>query len=231
MFSLEKGILLCMQLLLMVILMCHDCAEFHPSSDYRNILVSVGDFVTLYCNLSEANAKQVIWKKDTSSLFAYTVTEGKAVKYFTSHRMSINPSKLTISNTQPDDIGLYCCEVTNQRGSRTIMWNLTMFEKQTAPTPTPPWSYLYIFPPVIGLILCGIPCLAVSMYRKLRTRTPNQEPVRSESQNDNDVAVYWECEGEAVPTHHHGCSNHRPQRKHKQRIQYIERLNSLYSQN
>ncbi|KAL7385324.1 hypothetical protein ABVT39_019364, partial [Epinephelus coioides] len=98
--------------------------------DQRNISVPRGDSVTLTCNISMANVTQINWTKGRSG-FAHSVSRNQTITNFTSHYIiDLNlPSKLNISNIQHDDAGLYRCDITDAKGQRTTVWNLTVSEK------------------------------------------------------------------------------------------------------
>ncbi|XP_078118185.1 uncharacterized protein LOC144525337 [Sander vitreus] len=139
--------------------------------EHRNMLVSIGDPVILTCNKSKTNATQITWTKG-SSFFSHQVFHNKTVSNFTSHKIDVNlPSKLNISNVQHDDAGLYRCIIIDQKGTWTIKWNLTVSGE---PEEISPWSFLHILTTVTGFVLCVF-TLAVCLYRKSWTETPNQD--------------------------------------------------------
>ncbi|XP_078118186.1 uncharacterized protein LOC144525338 [Sander vitreus] len=182
--------------------------------EHRNMLVSIGDPVILTCNKSKTNATQITWAKG-SSFFSHQVSHNKTVSNFTSHKIDVNlPSKLNISNVQHDDAGLYRCIIVDQKGSWTIKWNLTVSGE---PEEISPWSFLHILTAVTGLLLCVLTS-AVCLHRKLRARTPNQNPV----QEQFDL----QSEGEVGLPQPQGVTDSRANYKH--RSQYMERLNSIY---
>ncbi|XP_034741396.1 uncharacterized protein LOC117952900 isoform X1 [Etheostoma cragini] len=169
MFNRDHAALLSIQLYVM----CQVYAEIlSDTAEYRNMLVSRGDFVILTCNISTSNATQIHWTKG-SSVFSYLVLTNKTVSNFTSHKIDVNlPTKLNISNVQHDDTGLYKCVITGKRGSWTVKWNLTVSRESEENSQL--WSFLHILTAVTGLI-CVFTSAAVCLYRKCRTKTPNQD--------------------------------------------------------
>ncbi|XP_034741399.1 uncharacterized protein LOC117952900 isoform X3 [Etheostoma cragini] len=211
MFNRDHAALLSIQLYVM----CQVYAEIlSDTAEYRNMLVSRGDFVILTCNISTSNATQIHWTKG-SSVFSYLVLTNKTVSNFTSHKIDVNlPTKLNISNVQHDDTGLYKCVITGKRGSWTVKWNLTVSRESEENSQL--WSFLHILTAVTGLI-CVFTSAAVCLYRKLRARTPNQNPVQEQLdlQSEREVGLpqpQGVTEG----------------RFYKDRSQYTERLNSIY---
>ncbi|TMS06901.1 hypothetical protein E3U43_016660, partial [Larimichthys crocea] len=77
------------------------------------------------------------------------------------------------------------------------------------------WYFPYILAAVIGLLLCGI-APAVCLCRKLRARTPEQNPAQDQTNLESGGEV-------VVPR---GSRERRT--NNKQRSQYMERLNSIY---
>ncbi|XP_029936784.1 obscurin isoform X2 [Myripristis murdjan] len=179
MFTPAKPALLSRHLLFMVILILKNSAGFHSKINGSNKQVSTGDSVTLDCNVSEVNAKQVNWNKDRVSLFSRSLVHNKTQRNFTSDRMSIDPiipTKLEISNVHQDDAGIYCCSVVTKRGMKTTEWNLTVSERESPKEISSPSSFPCLYPLVIGLVLSAITCSTVLLYRKLRTRATSQDP-------------------------------------------------------
>ncbi|XP_051260726.1 uncharacterized protein LOC127366059 isoform X4 [Dicentrarchus labrax] len=79
------------------------------------------------------------------------------------------------------------------------------------------WYFLYILTSVIGSLLCGFTS-AFCLCRKLRARTPNQNPVQHQ--------FPLESREEAAVTQPEGGTERRA--KNKKSSQYMERLNSIY---
>ncbi|XP_044074069.1 uncharacterized protein LOC122886145 isoform X2 [Siniperca chuatsi] len=214
MFSLNQAALLFIQLLLTYQVFA--VLGTHPF-DHRDVLVSRGDSVMFTCNISNANTTQINWTKGRS-VFAYSILHNQTFSNFTSHRLRIDlnlPSKLNIFNAQHDDAGLYVCNVAGKRGLATTEWNLTVSEKPEEISPS--WYFLYMLTPAIGFLLCGF-TPAVCLCRKLRTRTPNQNPVQDQ--------FHLQSEGEVVLRQPQGGTDSRT--NNQQRSQYMERVNSIY---
>ncbi|XP_037644769.1 uncharacterized protein LOC119499686 [Sebastes umbrosus] len=212
MFSRNQAALLSIQLLIMCQLSAEIIAVEHK-------LVSRGDSVIFTCNISRINVTQFSWTKGRL-FFINSYQRNQNFSNFTSHRVRIDvnlPSKLSISNIQYDDAGLYRCTVTAIKLIKTLEWNLTVSWEPEEISPS--WSYLCILTAVavIGFLLCVF-TPAVCLYRKLRTRTPNQHPV--EEQFDP------QSEGEVTVSQRQGGTDSRTQ--NKRRSQYMERLNSIY---
>lgn len=99
--------------------------------EQRNISVYRGESVTFTCNVSNTTVSQIQWTKDRLS-FVFQVSLNKTVSNFPSHRLTIDtnfPSKMNISNVQPDDAGIYRCTLYDYKGTRSIEWNLTVSEE------------------------------------------------------------------------------------------------------
>lgn len=99
--------------------------------EQRNISVYRGESVTFTCNVSKTKVSQIRWTKDRLS-FVFEVSSNKTVSNLTSHRLTIDtnfPSKMNISNVQPDDAGIYRCTLYDYKGTRSIEWNLTVSEE------------------------------------------------------------------------------------------------------
>ncbi|XP_037644771.1 uncharacterized protein LOC119499687 isoform X2 [Sebastes umbrosus] len=146
MFSRNQAALLSIHLLIMCQLSAEILAVEHK-------LVSRGDSVIFTCNISRINVTQFSWTKGRS-FFIYSYLLNQNFSNFTSHRVRIDvnlPSKLSISNIQYDDAGLYRCNVTDVKLIKTLEWNLTVSEPQEI---SPSWSFLYILTAVIGFLLC-----------------------------------------------------------------------------
>ncbi|TMS06662.1 hypothetical protein E3U43_016421 [Larimichthys crocea] len=210
MFSLNQAPLLCVQLLVIGRVL----AVVHPD-DRRYELVLRGDSISFDCNTSKADTRQIIWTKDRF-LFSYSFLKNLTFSNFTSPRLRIDqnfPSVLNVSDAQHEDAGLYECVVTAHDGPRTTQWNLTVSEKPEEASF--PWYFPYILAAVIGLLLCGI-APAVCLCRKLRARTPEQNPAQDQTNLESGGEVM-------VPQ---GSRERRT--NNKQRSQYMERLNSIY---
>ncbi|XP_050926836.1 uncharacterized protein LOC108884418 isoform X3 [Lates calcarifer] len=133
-----------------------------------------GDYITFTCNISMNNTLQINWTKDRF-LFSHALLNNLTFSNFTSHRVRIDldfHSKLSISNVQHDDAGMYVCNVTDRKGTNTIQWNLTVSEKPEEIISSQ--NFLYILTPVIGFLLCGITS-AVCLCRKHMSRSPREK--------------------------------------------------------
>ncbi|XP_027147123.1 uncharacterized protein LOC113748241 [Larimichthys crocea] len=209
MFSLNQAPLLCVQLLVMgqVFAVIHQVDH----------MVYRGDYVSLDCNISKENITQITWTKDQRFSFAYFVPKNQTSSNFPFHRLRIDqnfPSVLNVSDAQHEDAGLYKCDVVAANdGTRTTQWNLTVSEKPEEVSSS--WYFPYILAAVIGLLLCGI-APAVCLCRKLRARTPEQNPAQDQTNLESGGEV-------VVPQ---GSRERRT--NNKQRSQYMERLNSIY---
>ncbi|XP_026001576.1 myosin light chain kinase, smooth muscle [Astatotilapia calliptera] len=99
-------------------------------NDHRAVLVSQGDSVTLTCNISKTNATLITWT-NKRSVFHYSIELNRTYSNFSLHRLKINhefPTKLVIFSAQPEDEGLYTCNITGKRGLHSFTWNLTVSE-------------------------------------------------------------------------------------------------------
>ncbi|KAL3969858.1 type II keratin, basic [Sarotherodon galilaeus] len=163
MFTINRAALLFVQLLVV----WHVFAEI-AKDDHRAVLVSRGDSVTLTCNISKTNATLITWTNNRS-VFQYSIVLNRTYSNFSLHRLKIN-HELIIFSAQPEDEGLYTCNITDRSGVSSITWNLTVSENPEESTSSK--YFLYILPPAIGLLLCCI-TLAVFLYR-CWTKTPNQ---------------------------------------------------------
>ncbi|XP_008301593.1 hemicentin-2-like isoform X2 [Stegastes partitus] len=106
------------------------CAAAAPTDDCRNILVSRGNSVMFCCNISSINATQITWIKGRSR-FVHAVTSNQTFSDFSSPRVTIDhnlPTKLSISSAQPEDEGLYTCNISSVLGVNSMKWNLTVSE-------------------------------------------------------------------------------------------------------
>ncbi|XP_039463719.1 uncharacterized protein LOC120437062 isoform X1 [Oreochromis aureus] len=209
MFKLNQAALLFIELLVM----CH-VFEVMLQNENRAMMVPRGDSVTLTCNISKTNATQISWTNGRS-VFQYS---NRTYSNFSLHRLKINhelPTKLIIFSAQPEDEGIYACTITGQSGVNSITWNLTVSESPKESIPSQ--YFLYIFPPAIGFLLCGI-TLAVFLYRKMMMRTLNQDPVQDQfPPHSGEEAAHSQPQG---GTAH--CTNN------KRSSQYMERLNLIY---
>ncbi|XP_030614836.1 uncharacterized protein LOC115801220 [Archocentrus centrarchus] len=170
MFRLHQAALLFTQLLVMRIIFAGPAKE-----DHKVMLVSRGDSVMLTCNTSTKNASVISWTKGRS-VFKYSISLNRTSSNFPFHRLKINhelPSKLIIFSAQPEDEGLYRCNITHRKGINSITWNLTVSEilKENISLK----DFLYILPPAIGFLLWGI-MAAVLLCSKNWTMTPNNDP-------------------------------------------------------
>lgn len=98
--------------------------------EQRNISVYRGESVTFTCNVSKTKVSQMRWTKGGSS-FVF-VSLNQTFSNFTSHRLTIDtnfPSKMNISNVQPDDAGIYRCTLYEEKRTRSVEWNLTVSEE------------------------------------------------------------------------------------------------------
>ncbi|RVE57869.1 hypothetical protein OJAV_G00203730 [Oryzias javanicus] len=175
-------------------------------TEHRNLKVSRGDSVTLTCNMSVVNASEIKWIKGDLS-FHHSIVLNATVSNFSSSKISIEtdlPTKLKILNFQDEDEGFYNCTVTDRMGINTIIWNLTLFEKDI-PTSS---AYLILFTALPAvLFLCCI-VSAVCLYRKFRRRTHAQNPVQTQLPLSDGTTDNW--------------------RNNRHRREYMERLNSVY---
>ncbi|KAK2839901.1 hypothetical protein Q5P01_013641 [Channa striata] len=197
--------------------MCHVHAEV-ALDDYRNKQVSSGETITLTCNITDNSPTQIHWSKG-NCVFAYSPSN-HTLSNFTSKRLKINPdlpTTLHISDAQHEDAGLYTCKVTGSHGVKTIRWNLTVSENRREGSIQPPY-FLYILIPVIGFLLCIFISSVCICSRKLRTGTPNEDPVQMETHIPSG--------GEEVISQPPGDTDH--WRNNKHRSQYMERINSVY---
>ncbi|XP_051260723.1 uncharacterized protein LOC127366059 isoform X1 [Dicentrarchus labrax] len=214
MFSL-KAVLLSIQLSVM-------CQVFAGVVENRCLdkLVFRGDSIMFTCNTSMANITQIRWTKGIS-VFIYSVINNKTFSNSTSHRLRIDSNsstKLHVINAQCDDEGLYICDVISTDGLSSVVWNLTVSEVSEKPEEvSSSWYFLYILTSVIGSLLCGFTS-AFCLCRKLRARTPNQNPVQHQ--------FPLESREEAAVTQPEGGTERRA--KNKKSSQYMERLNSIY---
>lgn len=99
--------------------------------EQRNISVYRGESVTFTCNVSKTKVSLIHWTKGGSS-FVFHVSLNQTFSNFTSHRLTIDtnfPSKMNISNVQPDDAGIYRCTLYEEKRTRSIEWNLTVSEE------------------------------------------------------------------------------------------------------
>ncbi|XP_030614940.1 uncharacterized protein LOC115801300 [Archocentrus centrarchus] len=184
--------------------------------DHRVMLVSRGDSVMLTCNTSTKNVSEISWTKGRS-VFKYSTSLNRTSSNFSFHRLKINhelPSELIIFSAQPEDEGLYTCNIADRRGINSITWNLTVSEilKENISLE----DFWYILPPAIGFLLCSV-MVAVFFRRKIMRRTPNQDPVQTPAQP-----------GETALPQPQGGTAH--WKNNKRRSQYMERLNSIYDQ-
>ncbi|XP_032386024.1 uncharacterized protein LOC116698296 [Etheostoma spectabile] len=209
MFNRDQAALLAVRLYVM----CQVFAEILSGTvEHRNMLVSRGDPVILTCNISTTNATQITWTKGRF-VFSYVVFLNLTFSNFTFHNIDVNlPTKLNISNVQYDDTGLYKCDISDKRGSWTIKWNLTVSREPEEISPL--WSFLHILTAVTGL-LCVFTS-AVCLYRKLRARTPNQNPVQEQLDLQSEEVGLPQPQGVTDGRSFMG------------RSQYMERLNSIY---
>ncbi|XP_026001088.1 uncharacterized protein LOC113008125 [Astatotilapia calliptera] len=212
MFKLNQAALLFIKLLVM----WHVSAVMLQDEN-RAMMVSRGDSVTLTCNISKTNTTQISWTNNRS-VFHYSIELNRTYSNFSLHRLKINhelPTKLIICSAQPEDEGLYKCSIAGNRGVNIITWNLTLSDSPKESISSQ--YFLYILPPAIGFLLCGI-TLAVFLYRKMRRRALNQDPVQDQfPPNSGDQAAFSQPQG---GTAH--CKND------KQSGQYMERLNLIY---
>ncbi|KAL3969859.1 deoxyribonuclease-1-like protein [Sarotherodon galilaeus] len=212
MFKLNQAALLFIELLVM----CHVFEEMLQNEN-RAMMVPRGDSVTLTCNISKTNATQISWT-NKRSVFQYSIELNRTYSNFSLHRLKINhefPTKLIIFSSQPEDEGIYTCSITDKSGLHSITWNLTVSESPKESISSQ--YFLYIFPPAIGFLLCGI-TLAVFLYRKMMMRTLNQDPAQDQfPPNSGDQVAFSQPQG---GTAH--CTNN------KQSRQYMERLNLIY---
>ncbi|XP_044074072.1 uncharacterized protein LOC122886145 isoform X5 [Siniperca chuatsi] len=105
------------------------------------------------------------------------------------------------------DSVMFTCNISNANTTQ-INWT-----KEISPS----WYFLYMLTPAIGFLLCGF-TPAVCLCRKLRTRTPNQNPVQDQ--------FHLQSEGEVVLRQPQGGTDSRT--NNQQRSQYMERVNSIY---
>ncbi|XP_069009681.1 uncharacterized protein [Embiotoca jacksoni] len=213
MFRLNQQALLLIQPLLMWQVFAETARK-----DYNNEMVSSGEKVVLICNISEKDTTQINWSKGRYVL-AFHIKMNRTYSNFSSDRVRIDldlPTKLIIISAQPDDAGLYTCNLTGA-GMNSIGWNLTVSENPKEIIPSE--DFVYALPLAIGLLLCGI-MSAVCLCRKCGTKTPNQAPVQDQFhlQSGPEVVLAQPQSGTA----------HRTNKTH--RSQYIERLNSIYGQ-
>ncbi|XP_029967507.1 vascular endothelial growth factor receptor 3-like [Salarias fasciatus] len=175
----------------------------------RTVEVFRGEPVELDCNLSTTNRKQFSWMKDKVLIFS--IHKNETFYNLSSPRQIIHQdsfTRLSILNAQAEDEGLYLCSVSWQRGLYSIEWNVTVTEEDS-------WKFLIIV--TVGFPFCCL-ILTVCLYRKCKTRTTNQDPVRDQSQPQSaEVADLTR------PQTHTG------QRTNNNRwSQYFERHNSIY---
>ncbi|XP_031590476.2 uncharacterized protein LOC116316117 [Oreochromis aureus] len=208
MFTINQAALLFVQLLVV----WHVFAEI-AKDDHRAVVVSRGDSVTLTCNISKTNATLITWTNNRS-VFKYSIALNRTYSNFSLHRLKIN-HELIIFSAQPEDEGLYTCNITDRRGVNSITWNLTVSENPEESTSSK--YFLHILPPAIGLLLCCI-TLAVFLYRKIMMMKLNQDAVRDQipPQSGEETSLPQPQGGST------DCKNNR------QRSQYMERLNSIY---
>ncbi|XP_025759815.1 uncharacterized protein LOC109197665 [Oreochromis niloticus] len=190
MFKLNRVALLFIRLLVM----WHVFAEI-AKDDHRALLVSTGDSVMLTCNISKTNATLITWTNNRS-VFQYSIVLNRSNSNFSFHRLKINhefPTELIIFSAEPEDEGLYTCNITDRRGINSITWNLTVSENREESTSSK--YLLHILPPAVGLLLCGI-TLAVFLCRCC-SRTPNHD--LHEIRTLSFVQYHVQLEGKVVP--------------------------------
>ncbi|XP_027147121.1 uncharacterized protein LOC109141182 isoform X2 [Larimichthys crocea] len=206
MFRLNQAPLLCVQLLVM--------GQVFAVIDQVDHMVYRGDSVSLDCNISKENTRQISWTKDRF-LFAYFVSKNQTFSNFTSPRLRIDqnfPSVLNVSDAQHEDAGLYKCVVAGNDGSRTTQWNLTVSEKPEEVSSS--WYFPYILAAVIGLLLCGI-APAVCLCRKKQTKTLNQDLVDGRTLSHVQYCVRREG-GQVVPSQLQSCVEYRISHKKRE---------------
>ncbi|XP_042083829.1 uncharacterized protein LOC102309487 [Haplochromis burtoni] len=190
MFTINRAALLFVQLLVV-----WDVFAVIVKVNHRAVLVSRGDSVTLTCNISKTNATQISWT-NKRSVFHYSIELNRTHSNFSLHRLKINhefPTKLIILSAQPEDEGLYTCNITDRRGVNSFTWSLTVSENPTESTSSK--YFLYILPPAIGFLLCCI-TLAVFLYRCCtRTLKNGLHEIRTLS----FVQYHAQLEGKVVP--------------------------------
>ncbi|XP_069009680.1 uncharacterized protein [Embiotoca jacksoni] len=150
MFRLNQQALLLIQPLLMWQVFAETARK-----DYNNEMVSSGEKVVLICNISEKDTTQINWSKGRYVL-AFHIKMNRTYSNFSSDRVRIDldlPTKLIIISAQPDDAGLYTCNLTGA-GMNSIGWNLTVSENPKEIIPSE--DFVYALPLAIGLLLCGI---------------------------------------------------------------------------
>uniref|UniRef100_A0A3B4HCK2 Ig-like domain-containing protein n=1 Tax=Pundamilia nyererei TaxID=303518 RepID=A0A3B4HCK2_9CICH len=109
-FQLKRVVLLFIQLLVM----WHVFSGKEHIYDHRALLVSIGDSVMLTCNISEKNATLISWTSKRS-VFHYSILLNRNISNFSFYRLKINhgfPTELIIFSAQPEDEGLYTCNIT-----------------------------------------------------------------------------------------------------------------------
>ncbi|XP_069009679.1 uncharacterized protein [Embiotoca jacksoni] len=199
MFSLNQPVLLLIQPLLMWQVFAE--AE---RKDYNNEMVSSGEKVVLICNISEKDTTQINWSKGRYVL-AFHIKMNQTYSNFSSDRVRIDldlPTKLIIISAQPDDAGLYTCNLTGV-GMNSIGWNLTVSEYPKEIIPSE--DFVYALPLAIGLLLCGIMsavCLC-RICRQLWTETPNKDPYKSRTLSCAQYHV--QLGGEVFPSQSQSC--------------------------
>ncbi|XP_028249238.1 uncharacterized protein LOC114426193 [Parambassis ranga] len=147
---------------------CHVFAGI-PLNEHMTKVVFRGESVTLTCNKSMEHVTLIKWTRGRS-LFVQFRPPSETPSIFSSHRLKIEvdfPSTLSITNVQPEDAGIYSCEVSDQHGSHNTTWNLTLRTLKRAAY----WYVVYLLPPAGGLILCAV-ISAVCFCRTCWIRTP-----------------------------------------------------------
>lgn len=78
--------------------------------------------MTLTCNISNINAKQISWSNSRSA-FQYSVVLNHTSSNFSFYKLKINhelPSEIIIFSAQPEDEGLYTCIISGLDGLHSI---------------------------------------------------------------------------------------------------------------
>nr|XP_040057380.1 uncharacterized protein LOC120833875 [Gasterosteus aculeatus aculeatus] len=192
MFHLNQAALLSITLFTMV-----QVSADSNAVEQRNISVYRGESVTFTCNVSKTKVSQIRWTKGGSS-FVFGVPLNQTFSNFTSHRLTIDtnfPSKMIISNFQHNDAGIYRCTLYDEKGTRSIEWNVTVSEEHEE------FSYLWLYITTATGSLLSFFITAVCLYRSW-TKIPDQD---QERKTLSYVTFHLQCGKEVAPLQPHSC--------------------------
>nr|XP_040058190.1 uncharacterized protein LOC120834319 isoform X3 [Gasterosteus aculeatus aculeatus] len=168
MFHLNQAALLSITLFTMV-----QVSADSNAVEQRNISVYRGESVTFTCNVSKTKVSQIRWTKGGSS-FVFEVSLNQTFSNFTSHRLTIDtnfPSKMNISNVQHNDSEIYRCTLYDEKGTRSIEWNVTVSEEHEE------FSYLWLYITTATGSLLSFFITAVCLYRRPSIHRRPAQPV------------------------------------------------------